>query len=111
VQCFRWEAQERASSAPLNSEQSKPFVDVSQRRNPGEHPADEGGNFGVVKTAPNDPVNLRETPSAKAKIVTALNNGTKVTVLGGKNVGSSRWLNVTTSGNSGWVAARHLEII
>jgi hypothetical protein len=30
VQCFRWEAQERASSAPLNSEQSKPFVDVSQ---------------------------------------------------------------------------------
>jgi hypothetical protein len=81
-----------------------------QRRHPGEHPADEGGNFGVVKTAPNDPLNLRETPSAKAKIVTSLNNGAKVTVLGGKDVGRSRWLNVSASGKSGWVAARYVEI-
>jgi hypothetical protein len=81
-----------------------------QRRQPGEHPADEGGNFGVVKTAPNDPLNLRETPSAKANSVAALNNGAKVTVLGGKSVGSSRWLNVTASGKSGWVAARYVDI-
>jgi uncharacterized protein YgiM (DUF1202 family) len=81
-----------------------------ERRHGGEHPADEGGNFGVVQTAPDDPLNLREAPSAKANIVTTLNNGAKVTVLGGKNVSSSRWLNITASGKSGWVAERYIHI-
>jgi Bacterial SH3 domain/N-acetylmuramoyl-L-alanine amidase len=81
-----------------------------QRRHSGEHPADEGANFGVVKTAPNDPLNVREAASARATIVITLNDGDKVTVLGGKNVGSSRWLNVNASGKTGWVAARYVEI-
>jgi hypothetical protein len=81
-----------------------------ERRHGGEHPADEGGNFGVVTTAPDDPLKLRESPSAKANIVTTLNNGTKVTMLGGRNVGSSRWLNVATAGKSGWVAARYVDL-
>jgi Bacterial SH3 domain/N-acetylmuramoyl-L-alanine amidase len=81
-----------------------------ERRNGGEHPADEGGNFGLVKTAPGDLLNLRETPSAKARVVTTLNNGARVTVLGGKDVGPSRWLNVTAAGKSGWVATRYVDI-
>jgi len=81
-----------------------------QRRHGGEHPADEGGNFGIVRTAPDDPLNLREEPKTQAKIVTTLNNGAKVTLLGGKNVGSSRWLKITAGDQSGWVAARYVEI-
>jgi len=81
-----------------------------ERRNGGEHPADEGGNFGVVTTAPDDPLNLRESPSVRANIVTTLNNGTRVTVLGGKDVGSSRWLNISIGGQSGWVAARYVDL-
>jgi Bacterial SH3 domain/N-acetylmuramoyl-L-alanine amidase len=81
-----------------------------QRRNPGEHPADEGANIGVVKTSPDDPLNLREKPSGRASIVGKLNDGDKVTVLGGKDVGSSRWLNVSAADKSGWVAARYVDI-
>jgi hypothetical protein len=81
-----------------------------ERRNGGEHPADEGGNFGVVTTAPDDPLKLRESASVRANIVTTLTNGTRVTVLGGRDVGSSRWLNVTTAGKSGWVAARFVDL-
>jgi hypothetical protein len=81
-----------------------------ERRNTGEHPADEGGNFGVVKTAPDDPLNLRAKPSADSSIVAKLNNGAKVTVLGGRNIGSSRWLNVTAAGKSGWAAANYVDI-
>jgi len=80
------------------------------RRNGGEHPADEGGNVGVVKTAPNDPLNLRAEPSAKADIIATLKNGAKVTVIAGDNVGATRWLNVTAAGKSGWVAARFVDI-
>jgi N-acetylmuramoyl-L-alanine amidase/Bacterial SH3 domain len=80
------------------------------RRNGGEHPADEGGNTGVVKTEPNDPLNLRATPNTKAAIVATLKDGAEITVLGGKNVGSTRWLNVIAGGNSGWVAARFVQI-
>src|SRR3984893_12289995 len=82
-----------------------------QRRHGGEHPADEGGNFGIVKTGPDDPLNLREKPTTKAKIVTTLNNGTKVTILGGKKVDSSKWLKVASGAQSGWVAARYVEMI
>jgi Bacterial SH3 domain len=81
-----------------------------ERRNSGEHPADEGGNFGVVKTAPDNPLNLRAKPSADSSIVAKLNNGAKVTVLGGRNIGSSRWLNVTAAGKSGWAAANYVDI-
>lgn len=81
-----------------------------QRRNGGEHPADEGGNVGVVTTAPDDPLNLRASPSAKSGIVTALPAGTQVTILGGKDVGKARWLNVTANGNSGWVSARFVDM-
>jgi hypothetical protein len=81
-----------------------------ERRHGWEHPADERGNFGVVKTAPDDPLNLRQVPSVKASIVTKLKAGAKVIVLGGKDVGSSRWLNVTASGKSGCVAARYIDI-
>jgi hypothetical protein len=81
-----------------------------ERRNPGEHPADEGANFGIVKTSPDDPLNLREKPSARASVVGKLNDGDKVTVLGGEDVGSSRWLNVSATDKSGWVAARYVDI-
>lgn len=88
-----------------------------ERRHGGEHPADEGGNIGRVKTAPNDPLNVREQPSAKAPIVTTLDNGMPVTILGGKDVGKTRWLNVSVAvkGGSvstigGWVSARYVEI-
>jgi hypothetical protein len=81
-----------------------------ERRHSGEHPADEGGNVGVVKTAPDDPLNLRASAGANASIVTTLTNGTQVTVLGGKNVGTSRWLNITAGANSGWVAERFINI-
>ena len=82
-----------------------------ERRNSGEHPADEGGNFGVVNTAPDDPLNLRAKPSAKAAILKTLKRGTKVAVLGGTDVGSTRWLNVLIAGESGWVAARHIDLV
>ena len=84
--------------------------DEIQRRNGGEHAADEGGNFGIVKTAPDDPLNLRATPSTKAAVLTTLKNGTKVTVLGGQDVGLSRWLNIAAGGKSGWAAARFVEM-
>ena len=81
-----------------------------KRRNSGEHPADEGGNFGIVKTAPDDPLNLRAAASTKAEVLMTLKNGAKVTVLGGQDVGSSRWLNIATGERSGWVAARFVEV-
>jgi hypothetical protein len=81
-----------------------------ERRNSGEHPADEGGNFGTVKTSPDDPLNLREEPTTKGNIIMKLSNGTKVMILGGKNVGSTRWLNVASDAQSGWVAARYIDI-
>jgi hypothetical protein len=84
--------------------------DEIQRRNGGEHAADEGGNFGIVKTAPDDPLNLRATPSTKAAVLTTLKSGTKVTVLGGQDVGSARWLNIAAGGKSGWAAARFVEM-
>jgi hypothetical protein len=81
-----------------------------ERRHGGEHPADEGGNVGVVKTDPNDPLNMREAPAAKANVVATLQNGTNVTVLGARNVGTQRWLNVTAVNGSGWVNSRFVEI-
>ncbi len=81
------------------------------RRRSGEHPADEGGNIGIVKTAPDDPLNLREEPNSKARIISALKNSAKVTVIGGENVGATRWLNVRAAGKSGWVAARFVDIV
>ena len=81
-----------------------------QRRSGGEHPADEGGNVGTVKTGPGDPLNLRAEAKGTADVITTLANGTKVVVLGGKNVGATRWLNVSVGGNTGWVAARYVDI-
>jgi len=82
-----------------------------ERRHAGEHPADEGGNFGIVNTAPDDPLNLRATPSTKAAILMTLKRGAKVIVLGGTDVGTTRWLNVSRAGTSGWVAARYIDIV
>jgi hypothetical protein len=81
-----------------------------ERRHRGEHPADEGGNFGVVNTAPDDPLNLRDAPGMNGVIIDTLERGTKVSVLGGMNIGLPRWLKVTTAGQSGWVAARYIDI-
>jgi len=81
------------------------------RRNGGEHPADEGANLGVVTTALDDPLNLRAEPSTRAAVITTLKNGAKVTVIGGTNVRSTRWLNVSAAGKSGWVAARFVDIV
>jgi uncharacterized protein YgiM (DUF1202 family) len=67
-------------------------------------------NFGIVRTAPNDPLNLREAPGTDASIITTLDNGTQVTVLGQQDVGSSTWLNVTAAGKTGWVAGRFITI-
>lgn len=80
------------------------------RRHPGEHAADEGGTFGTVKTAPGDPLNLRAAPNPKGRIAASLEDGTRLTILGGQDVGPARWLNVSTyDGKSGWVAARFVE--
>jgi hypothetical protein len=81
------------------------------RRSSGEHPADEGGNIGIVQTAPNDPLNLREEPNSKARVKATLKHGTKVTVLGGVNVGATRWLNVRAASKAGWVAARFVDLV
>jgi hypothetical protein len=80
------------------------------QRNEGEHPADEGGSTGVVKTALEDPLNLREGPNASAPILTTLENETEVTVIGGRDVGSTRWLQVRAVGRLGWVAARFVVL-
>ncbi len=80
------------------------------RRNTGEHPADEGGNVGVVTTAPGDPLNLRATPSGSATVIATLSNGTKVTVIGGTDVGAARWLNIKAKTDTGWVAARFVTM-
>jgi hypothetical protein len=79
-------------------------------RNDGEHPGDEGGSIGVVETSPGDPLNLRERPSASAPILTTLENGTRVTVIAGRDVGSARWLQVRVTGRLGWVAARFVSL-
>jgi hypothetical protein len=78
--------------------------------NDGEHPADEGGSIGLVNTAPDDPLNLRERPSASAPILASLQNGTQVTVLGGQTLGQTRWLQVRAVGQVGWVAARFIVL-
>lgn len=88
----------------------KAVQDEMQRRFGGEHPADEGGNIAVVQTAPGDPLNLRARPGTKGAIIAALPTGTQVTVLGGANVGKSRWLNVMVDGQTGWVAARFVDL-
>src|SRR6516162_1243804 len=67
-------------------------------------------NVGIVRTAPNDPLNLREAPGTDASIITTLDNGTQVTVLGQQDVGSSMWLNVTAAGKTGWVAGRFIAL-
>lgn len=82
-----------------------------ERRNSGEHPADEGANFGIVNVEPDDPLNLRAKPSGKATILRTLKRGTKVSILGGTDVGSTRWLNVFVAGDTGWVAARFIDIV
>jgi len=82
-----------------------------ERRHSGEHPADEGGNFGIVTAEPNDPLNLRVKPSTSATVLKTLDHGTKVAVLGGKKVGSTRWLNVVAAGTTGWVAARYMDLV
>jgi len=84
-------------------------IDKGGLQKPDAFVPEVAGNFGIVKTAPNDPLNLREAPSTDASIITTLNNGAQVTVLGGQDVGST-WLNVSAAGKSGWVAARYIEI-
>jgi hypothetical protein len=79
------------------------------RRDAGDQPADEGGNIGVVRTAPNDPLNLRENPGTQAGILAALEDGTEVIVMGGRDVESTRWLNVRAADKLGWVAARFVS--
>jgi hypothetical protein len=81
-----------------------------QRRTGGEHPADEGANVGVVNVPQDDPLNLREEPSARSNVVMKLNKGARVMVLGRRSVGSTRWLNVRVAGKSGWAAARFIDI-
>jgi hypothetical protein len=86
--------------------------DVQQeilRRDNGEHPADEGGNIGIVRTAPDDPLNLRESPSTQAAILATLPNGAEIMVVGGRDVGATRWLNVVAEDKFGWVNARFVS--
>lgn len=80
------------------------------RRHGGEHAADEGGNFGTVNTDPDDPLNMRSAPSTKSAIVATLGRGTKVTILGGQDVGSVRWLNISSDARSGWVRAKFILV-
>lgn len=49
-------------------------------------------------------LNLRKSPSTKAKILTTLKKGTKVTVIGSK----SSWRKVTAGTRTGWVSGKFL---
>lgn len=61
------------------------------------------GNNGIVS---GDQVNLRESPSTSAAVITRLSEGTQVTVVGS----TDGWYNVSTGGATGWINAQYLAV-
>ncbi len=57
-----------------------------------------------------DGLNVRQSSSASAKVLTSLKKGTKVAVDGSAMNGSTKWSHITVDGKgiTGWVAARYL---
>lgn len=74
------------------------------------HPPDGGAELGVVKTAPDDPLNVRTSPSLKSDIIATLYDGAKVVILRAKTVGRQRWLQIALDGNNGWVSKKFIQV-
>jgi len=67
----------------------------------------------VINIAENDRLNIREKPSAKSRILDALDNGTYVVVNGeADSPNGSKWYYIyhEESGVSGYVSAKYIEI-
>jgi Bacterial SH3 domain len=75
---------------------------------------DAGGpdNWIVSGVASNDQLNVRVSPSAQARTITRIRNGTVVRNLGCRTRGTSRWCRVSVgvdSGVRGWVNGKFLR--
>ena len=65
--------------------------------------------IGTVNVPAHDTLNMRENSSASSPLILSLPLGQKVTILSEAMNGPTRWLNVATSGKTGWVAARYVK--
>lgn len=65
------------------------------------------GGRAAVRTAENDPLNMRTEPSLKADIVAKLSDGTQVTLTDGPRdaEGYTWWKGRSTAGDEGWLVA------
>ena len=66
---------------------------------------------GVVASVPaGDHLNVRLSPDAKSEVITQIDDGAIVTVLGEEMNGSTKWLMVTVGTQTGWVSADYVKI-
>jgi hypothetical protein len=74
-------------------------------------PTKAANKTAVVKGTGSTPLNLREGPSLKAKRITTINEGEKVTILDGpQDAEGHGWYKVQYKDSTGWAAKDYLEI-
>jgi len=77
--------------------------------------AERFSNFPGYGVCMGDSVRCRENPGKKSKVITHINKGDEVQVVGQRKVGGELWYEVYTSPDSEdeegpfWVSARYLE--
>ncbi len=66
---------------------------------------------GVVFSVPaGDHLNVRAMPSATADVMTQIDDGAVITVLGEEMTDRTKWLMVTVGDKTGWVNAKYVKI-
>lgn len=66
---------------------------------------------GVVVSIPTgDHLNVRDKPDPESPILTKVDDGAKVTILGEEMHGETKWLLITAGDKTGWVNAHYVTI-
>ena len=97
----------------LNGYVSAKYIELPGQAKPKERRKNYPAEGVVINIAENDRLNIREMPSAKSRILDALDNGASVTVNGeAKSSGGSLWyfIHDEESGVSGYVSAKYIEL-
>ena len=64
----------------------------------------------VFSVPPFDHLNVRAMPSATSDVMTQIDDGAVITVLGEEMTDRTKWLMVTVGDKTGWVNAKYVKI-
>lgn len=64
----------------------------------------------VVSVPGGDHLNVRVQPDAKSEVLSRVDDGAVLTILGEDTTGEDKWLLVTAGAKTGWVNAHYVKI-